>query len=47
MSEYFKKYIKKEHFPVHPSTIKFKTNFKNAVLDALKQRWKETDSDTD
>jgi len=32
MSEYFRKYIRKELYPVHPSTIKFKTNFKNTVL---------------
>ena len=46
MSEYFRKYIKKEHYPVHPSIIKFKTNFKNCVLDALKKRqWKEVEND--
>ncbi len=45
MSEYFRKYIKKDQYPCHPSGIKFKTNFKNTVLEACKRRqWKETDS---
>lgn len=43
MSEHFRKHIKKQHYPVDPGTIKFKTNFKNAVYTALSHRqWKET-----
>jgi len=38
MSEYFRKYIKKEHYPFQPQVIKFKTNFKNCILDAMKKR---------
>jgi tubulin polyglutamylase TTLL9 len=48
MSEYFRKYIKKEHFPVHYSQIKFKTAFKNVILEALRRRgWKECDGEMD
>ena len=48
MSEYFRKYIKKDHYPNHPTNIKFKTPFKNTVLDSCKKRqWKETDSELD
>ena len=58
MSEYFRKFIKKEHYPVQTYTlsllsnnkflksanVKFKTNFKNTVLEALRRRtWKESD----
>ena len=46
MSENFWKYIKKDHLTVNVSNIKFKTFFKNCILDALKRRgWKETDAD--
>jgi tubulin polyglutamylase TTLL9 len=46
MSEYFRKYIKKENYPVHPSNIRFKTNFKNCIYEALKRRtWKESEGD--
>ncbi|EGR30323.1 tubulin-tyrosine ligase family protein, putative [Ichthyophthirius multifiliis] len=46
MSEYFRKYIKKEHYPVHPSQIKYKTTFKNCILEAMKRRqWRESDGD--
>ncbi|EGR31891.1 tubulin-tyrosine ligase family protein, putative [Ichthyophthirius multifiliis] len=46
MSEYFRKYIKKDHFPIQPSQIKFKTSFKNCILEAMKKRqWKEGDND--
>ncbi|KAL4462148.1 hypothetical protein ABPG72_010464 [Tetrahymena utriculariae] len=46
MSEYFRKYIKKEHYPVHPSSIKFKTSFKNCILESMKRRqWKEAEFD--
>jgi tubulin polyglutamylase TTLL9 len=46
MSEFFRKYIKKENFPVHPSNIRFKTNFKNCIYEALKRRtWKESEGD--
>jgi tubulin polyglutamylase TTLL9 len=46
MSEYFRSFIKKEHYPVHPNSIRFKTNFTNGVFDVMKKRdWKETDSD--
>ena len=38
MSEYFKKYIKKEHYTHHFSNIKFKTPFRNCILDALKKK---------
>ena len=45
MSEYFRSAIKKEHYPVHPSTIKFKTHFRNTIYEALKKRtWKEVES---
>jgi len=48
MSEYFRKYIKKDHYPNHYSNIKFKTNFKNCVLEALKRRnWKEIEGEGD
>lgn len=33
MSEYFRKYIKKEYYPNHFSNIKFKTSFKNCILE--------------
>ena len=46
MSEYFWKYIKKENQPVLNTSIKFKTFFKNCILESLKRRgWKETDGD--
>ena len=46
MSELFRKYIKKENYPVHPSNIRFKTNFKNCIYEALKRRgWKESEGD--
>ena len=47
MSEYFRKYIKKEHYPfTHFSHIKFKTTFRNCVLDAFKNKhYKEVVSD--
>lgn len=46
MSEYFKKYIKKEHYQTHYSQIRFKTSFRNCVLDALRKKgYKEVESD--
>ena len=46
MSEYFRSFIKKEHYPNPPNTIRFKTNFGNKVYDVMKKReWKETDND--
>jgi len=43
MSEYFRKYIRREHYPIHPTMITYKTNFINCVLEAFKRRhWKET-----
>ncbi|CAK73860.1 unnamed protein product (macronuclear) [Paramecium tetraurelia] len=47
MSEYFRKYIKKENYANHFSTnIKYKTSFRNCILEAFKRRnWKETDGD--
>ncbi|CAD8194182.1 unnamed protein product [Paramecium pentaurelia] len=46
MSEYFRKYIKKENYPNHFSNIKYKTSFRNCILEAFKRRnWKETDGD--
>ena len=46
MTEYFKKYIKKEHYVTPFSQLKFKTPFRNCVLDAFKKRgYKETESD--
>eukprot|EP00347_Sterkiella_histriomuscorum_P006545 403352361 len=46
MSEYFRKYIKKEHYPNHYSNIKFKTTFRNCVVDSLKKRgWKEVEGE--
>lgn len=46
MSEYFKKYIKKEHYPTQPSQIKFKTSFRNCVLDAFRKKgYKEVEGD--
>ena len=44
MSEYFRAAIKKEHYGVHPSTIKFKSSLKNSIHEALRKRtWKETE----
>ncbi|CAD8053008.1 unnamed protein product [Paramecium sonneborni] len=46
MSEYFRKYIKKEHYSNHYSNLKFKTSFRNCILEALKRRqWKEVEGD--
>lgn len=47
MSEYFRKYIKKEHYPTtHFSNIKFKTIFRNCILDAFKNKhYKEVVND--
>jgi tubulin polyglutamylase TTLL9 len=46
MSEYFRKYIKREQYPIPPNNVKFRTTFKNTVYEALKRRnWRETDSD--
>lgn len=46
MSEYFRKYIKKEHYPIQPQSIKFKTQFLNCIHEALLRRqWKQVDSD--
>ena len=43
MSEYFLKYIRRDDFERHPSKIKFKTPFRNCVLDAFKAKgYKET-----
>ena len=58
MSEYFRSFIKKDHFGTHPyqpfytltsrKEIRFRTNFTNCVLDAMLQReWKETESELD
>ena len=48
MSEYFRKYIKKEAFPVQPSNIRFRTGFRNTVYEALRRRtWRETDSENE
>lgn len=38
MSEYFKKYIKKEYYTVHFSNISFKTSFRNCILDAFRKK---------
>lgn len=53
MCEYFRKYLKKEqygnhqYFPLFSSNIKFKTLFKNSILDSMKKRgWKECEDDT-
>jgi len=44
----FRKYIKKEHYVVHPSNIRFKTSFRNCIYEALKGRgWRETEHETD
>lgn len=46
MSEYFRACIKKDHYGVHPSTIKFRSSLKNTIYEALKRRtWKETEGD--
>lgn len=48
MSEYFRKYIKKEHYLNHPTNIRFRTGFKNCVLDVCKKRqWKECEMNDD
>lgn len=45
MSEYFRKLIKKEHYPQQPQNIRFKTNFKNCVLESMKRRgWRECEN---
>jgi len=47
MSEYFRKYIKKELYGNHYSNLRFKTNFKNTILDSMKKRgWRESDDDS-
>lgn len=53
MSEYFRKYIKKDYFPVHryfatydSSNIKFKTYFTNCIPASLAKRgYKQTEED--
>ncbi|CAK93295.1 unnamed protein product (macronuclear) [Paramecium tetraurelia] len=46
MSEYFRKYIKKENYGNHYTNIKYKTSFRNCILEAFKRRnWRETDGD--
>ena len=46
MSEYFRKYIKKEHYSTHYSAVKFKTSFRNCVLDAFRKKgYREVESD--
>ena len=46
MSEYFRKYIKKEHYATHYSAVKFRTSFRNCVLDALRKKgYREVESD--
>ena len=46
MSEYFRKYIKKEHYPAHYSQVKFKTSFRNCILDSFKKRgWREVEGE--
>lgn len=53
MSEYFRKYIKKDLFALHPypphnrsSEIKFKTNFTNCIQSSLLNRtYKQTEDD--
>ena len=46
MTEYFRKYIKKEHYTTHFSQLKFKTCFRNCVLDAFRKRgYKEVETD--
>ena len=48
MSEYFRKYIKRENYPINPGSIRFRTSFKNTVLEALRRRtFKETDAELD
>ena len=48
MSEYFRRHVKKENYPVSSSNIRFKTSFKNCVLEALRRRqWKESDHETE
>ena len=46
MSDVIRKYIKKDQYPVNPSSIKFKTTFKNCIYEAMKRRgWRETEGD--
>jgi len=46
MTEYFRKYIKKDHYNTHFSQIKFKTSFRNCVLEAFRKRgYKEVEDD--
>ena len=46
MSEYFRKYIKKDHYTTHFSHIRFKTSFRNCVLEAFRKRgYKEVEDD--
>lgn len=48
MSEHFKKYLRKDQYQVTPSQIRFKTSFKNCILEALKRRgWRESEGDQD
>jgi tubulin polyglutamylase TTLL9 len=41
MSDLFRKYVKKEHYPVHPSNIRFKTSFRNCIYEA--RGWREVE----
>ena len=46
MSEYFRACVKKEHFGIYPTQIKFRSTLKNTIYEALKKRlWKETEGD--
>jgi len=48
MSDEFQKNIPKHLYPIHPSTLKFYTTFKNCVFKSLNKRgWKELDHDAD
>lgn len=44
MSEHFRRYIKRDLYPVQPLNIRFRTTFRNCIYDALKRRgWRESE----
>ena len=48
MSEYFRKYIKRDLYPLQPANIRFRTTFRNCIYDALKRRtWRESENENE
>jgi hypothetical protein len=38
MTEFFRKFVRPECFPTHPSSIRFRTNFSTCILEVLQAR---------